>query len=137
MDPSCIDDDDDESSSAEDLDVNVCSVSDDEISYGTVRDFDAVDTRHTLGGEGSAEKLVREGASPIRKRPRLSVECAGGESPSFSGNKECHPEISLDTPTCSDTQFKDVPPSILFALSDTIFSGAQLQVNGLVTRLSN
>ena len=142
MDPSCFyDDDDDESSSAEDLDVNVCSVSDDEISYGIVRERDAVGTSHTLRGESSVEKLVREGASPMRKRPRLSLECTDGQSPRFSGtnghlspsfssNIEGHSKISLDTPTCSGTQFKDMPPEVLIAISDTIFSGVAGTIQG-------
>ena len=129
MDLSCIDDDD-ESSSAEDLDVNVCSVSDDEISYETVRDCDAVGTRHTLRGEGSVEKLVKEGASPMRKRRRLSLECTGGKSPSSGSNKEGHSKTSLDTPTCSGTQFKDMTPQLLFAISDTIFSGVAVTSQG-------
>ena len=143
MDPSCFDDDDDddESSFAEDLDVNVCSVSDDEISCGIVRDRDAVGTSLTLRGESSVEKLVREGASPMRKRPRLSLECTDGQSPRFSGNnghsspsfssnKEGHSEISLDTPTCSSTQFKDMTPEVLIAISDTIFSGDAGTIQG-------
>ena len=113
MDPTCIDDDDDESSSAEDLDVNVCSVSDDEISYGTLRDCDEVGTRPTLSGGDSAEKLLREGVSPKRKRRRLSLECIGGESPSVSSNEEG-----------SGSQFNDMTPQLLFAISDTIFSAA-------------
>lgn len=145
MDLSCIDDndddDDDESSSAEDLDVNVCSVSDDEISFGIVRDGDAVGTSHTLRSQGSVEKLVREGASPMRKRPRLSLECTANQSPRFSGNKghsspsfssskEGYSNISLDTPTCSVTEFKDMPPEVLIAISDTIFSGVTGTIQG-------
>jgi len=130
MDPSCIDDDGDESSSAEDLDVNVCSVSDDETSCGTVKDCDAVGARPTLSVEDNAEKLFREGVSPMRKRRRLKLECTGGKSPSFSGNEEGHSKISLDSPTCGATQFKDMTPQLLFALSDTIFSGVAVTSQG-------
>lgn len=134
MDLSCSDDDD-ESSSAEDLDVNVCSVSDDEISHGTVRDS-TVSTRQTPGREGSVEKHVREGASPMRKRRRLSVECTGIKSPSFSGNKEDHSKISQDTPTCSGLQFNDIldltsmSPGVLFALSDAFLGGVTVTSQG-------
>ena len=130
MDLSCIFDDDDESSSAEDLDVNVCSVSDDEISYGTVRDGNAVGTRHTLTAENSVLKLVREGASPMRKRRRLSLECASGKSPSFSGNNESQSKISQDTPSCSGTQFNGVPPQLLLVLSETIFGSVAATSQG-------
>ena len=131
MDLSCIyDDDDDESSSAEDLDVNVCSLSDDEISYGTVRDGNAVGTRQTLTAENSVLKLVREGASPMRKRRRLSLECASGKSPSFSGNNGSQSKISQDTPSCSGTQFNGVPPQLLLVLSETIFGSVAATSQG-------
>ena len=132
MDLSCIDDDDDddECSSAEDLDVNVCSVSDDEISIGIVRNRDAVGTRNTLRGHGSVEKLVREGASPMRKRPRLSLECIGGQSPSLSCNKEGHSKISQDTPTCCGTELNDATPSMLFAISDAFLSEVTGTIQG-------
>ena len=130
MDLPCIDDDDDESSSTEDLDVNVCSVSDDEISYGTVMDDNVVGTRHTLSGEGSVEKLVRERVSPMRKRCRLSLECTSDKSPSFSDNKESHSKISQDAPSCSGTQFNDVTPEVLLVLSDTIFDGVVVTSQG-------
>ena len=120
--------DDEESSSAEDLDVNVCSVSDDEISLAAMRNS-ITSTRQTTVYESTTEKHVREGGSPMRKRRRLSLERTGAETSHLEGCSK----TSQNTATCSGLQFYDnildstsMTPNVLLAISDTVFGGGKV-----------
>ncbi|KAL9962985.1 hypothetical protein ACROYT_G032144 [Oculina patagonica] len=128
--------DDEESSSAEDLDVNVCSVSDDETPLARLRSGARSNEQSTAHQE-SIQRHVREGASPMRKRRRLSLERTGGKTESSSESKEGCSETLQDTATCSGLQFYDrilestsKDPSLLLAFSDAVFSGGFVTSQG-------
>lgn len=118
------DDDDDESSSAEDGDVNVCSVSDDETPLSVIK-TDINSTRDA--SEDGIREHVREGASPMRKRRRLSLLGTSGNA-GTSDHKEDHLTKSQDTATSSGLRFHDILDStsmtscssLLLAFSDAV-----------------
>ena len=128
-----------ESSSAEEEhDINVCSVSDDELSLATIRNRTA-STRQFPVQEVSIEKHIREGVSPMRKRRRLSLEKTTGKCISSNDCKEGCSETSQNTSTSTSSsglQLNDIlgstsmPSSVLCALSEAV---DDMLVKGLVT----
>lgn len=130
--------DEDSSSAEEEHDVNVCSVSDDEISLATVRNR-TTSTRQIPAHEGSIEKRIRQGASPMRKRRRLSLEKTASKTISSNECKEDCSKTSQNTSTSTSSsglQLNDIlgstsmTSSVLCALSEAV---DDMLVKGLVT----
>ena len=119
------DDDDDTCSSTEDCDVNVCTESDDEIPLAAIRN-EMNRTRETSVFQDSIVTKPREGASPMRKRPRLSLH-GTDDKEETSDQKEHHANQSQDSTTCTRLHLSDIlastssmTNSLFLAFSDAV-----------------
>ena len=116
-------DEDQSSSSTEDCEVNVCTVSDDDAPLATLRR----NQDESLQLRSSVEAHEREGASPMRKRRRLSsIQRTPGKA-GPSSHRENHLRKSQTASSINDLlESPSTPSSLLFAISDAVFSGATM-----------
>lgn len=120
------DDDDDRESPTEDCDVNVCSVSDDEVPLAEIRN------ELNCRGEtplcvDNVVKRPKAVASPMRKRARVSLQRSDDEDETTE-LKEDHTNKPQETPECSGLHLGDI-----FASTSSMTTSLLLTLSGLIT----